>query len=110
MPLNFRNPAMKEYFESVISIGHTAKKLTDFLNDTIDGLGARRKCNLAINSGGIKDFLDGYYLISKSKIPAVYGQASALLRYANQSQETLDMYAQHQSEGLMPAKAFLKIK
>lgn len=106
----FRNPGMKEFFESVISVGHTAGEMTEFLNDVVEVLGEERKCNLAIISGGIKNFLDGYYFISKSKIPAVYGQASAFLKYANQSQESLDTYAQHQAEGLLLAKAFLKIK
>lgn len=106
----FRNPGMKEYFDSVISIGHTAEEMTGFLNDAADILGKERKCNLAIISGGIRNFLDGYYLISKSKIPAIYGQASTFLKYANQSQEALDIYAQHQTEGLLLAKSFLKIK
>lgn len=101
---------MKEYFESVISISHNAKKLTDFLNDTIDGLCRRRKCNLTIISGGIKDFPGWILSYFQIKNSCCLWAASAFLKYANQSQETLDMYAQHQSEGLMPAKAFLKIK
>ena len=69
-----------------------------------------RKCQKVIISGGIQDFLDGYYFISKSSLPAIYGQASAFLKYANNGQEELDQYAQHQIKGLLMAKNFLRIK
>lgn len=106
----FRNSDLKEYFDAIISIGHTSEEMVGLLNAAVETLGKQRKCNMVIISGGIKNFLDGYYLISKSKIPAVYGQASAFLKYANKSQEALDEYAQHQAEGLLLAKSFLKIK
>ena len=56
--------------------------------------------------------MDGYYLISKSKLPAIYGQASGFLRYARESYEALEKYIEEQLLGLRFSKAWLypKIK
>lgn len=106
----FRNPEIAEYFRPIINIGHTAEEMMNFLNESIVILGTERKCNFVIVSGGIKSFLDGYYLISKSNVPAIYGQGSAFLKQANISQEALDTYSAYQTEGLLLAKSFLKVK
>lgn len=106
----FRNPEMAEDLSSVINIGHTAQEMLGFLNESIEKLGTERKCNFAIISGGIKNFLDGYYYISKANIPSIYGQGSAFLKQANQSQEALDAYVKNQTEGLLLATSFLKVK
>ena len=105
-----RNNIMQSYYEAVIHAGHSATEMVGFLNEAVDKLGDKRKCGTVIISGGIKNFLDGYYLISKSKLNACYGQASAFLQQANISQEALDEYARHQAEGLLLARTFLKIK
>ena len=39
-------------------------------------LGDQLKCQQVIISGGVKNFLDGCYLINKLALPSVYGQAS----------------------------------
>ncbi len=67
-------------------------------------------CTQVIVSGGIKDFLDGYYLINKVSLPATYGQASALLKYARGDYEDLYHFVDAQVKGLELAKAFLKIR
>ena len=61
-------------------------------------------------SGGIKNFLDGYYLMEKLNANAIYGQASTLLKYAEQSYEVLQQFLQSQKDGLQLAKAFFKVK
>lgn len=105
-----RNPLKKDFFQSLIPIGHTAEEMMHFLNESITVLGKERKCNFAIISGGIKNFLDGYYLIQQSAIPSVYGQGSQFLKFAQESQESLDNYVQYQIEGLLLSKAYLKLK
>ena len=67
-------------------------------------------CKQLIVSGGVRDYLDGYYYISKSKIPALYGQASGFLKYAQGSYEELRYYIQQQIRGLNLAFSFLKVK
>lgn len=63
-----------------------------------------------INQRWNEEFLDGYYCISKAKMPAVYGQAAPFLKYANQSQEALNEFAEFQIKGLLMARKLLRIK
>ncbi len=105
-----RNEPMKAHYEDVIALGHSATEMVDFLNASIHALGSERKCNNVIISGGVKTFLDGYYLTSKAKLPAIYGQAAPFLKYANESQEALDAFAEAQIKGLLMAQKFLKIR
>ena len=67
-------------------------------------------CKEVIISGGIQSFLDGYYLINKIKLPAVYGQASALLKHARNNYDELYQFLDLQINGLRMAEAFLRIK
>lgn len=105
-----RNNDLQDSYESLIQIGHSAEDMVNILNEVVDELGEKRLCNQVIISGGVQDFLDGYYLISKSKIPAIYGHAAPFLKYANNSQEALDNFAKRQVEGLMLAKSLLKVR
>lgn len=105
-----RNKNLQTHFDSIIGLGHSAEEMLTFLEEAALELGQERKCNKVIISGGVSNFLDGFYLISKSKIPAVYGQAAPFLKYANESQEALDNYAKHQVEGLKFANSYLKIR
>jgi isopentenyl-diphosphate delta-isomerase len=63
-----------------------------------------------IISGGIKTFLDGYYLVELSKMPAIYGQASSFLTFAKEGYSQLYKYVENQVNGLRMAKAYLRIK
>lgn len=105
-----RNEAKSRFLNSFIRIGQSADEMVDILNQLTSEMGENRKCNQVIISGGIRNFLDGYYFITKSKLKAIYGQASSFLEYAMQSQEALDEFVQYQTEGLLLAKAYLKIK
>jgi len=105
-----RSPQTKmNYFEPVSRIGHTADEMIDMVNDILDEEHSF-KCRNLIVSGGIKSFLDGYYLITRSKMPAVYGQASEFLRFASKSYEELKEFIEHQIEGLKIASAYFRIK
>jgi len=105
-----RNRVKSEYMMPFVAVGHSAVEMLDFCNAATDELGNKVKCSTVIASGGIKNFLDGYYLLQKSKLNVFYGQASEFLRHAQVSQEELDRFVQQQIEGLLLAKAFLKIK
>lgn len=105
-----RNKIKSKFLSSFIPVGHTAEEMVSILNAVLLELGDKRKCNTAIISGGIKNFLDGYYYIQKANINALYGQASEFLRQALQSQEVLDEFTKFQTEGLLVARAYLKIK
>ena len=90
-------------------VGHDAQEMLEYCNEIFSSQKVDRKFRLII-SGGIQTVLDGFYLISKSKIPAVYGQASAFLKYARISYESLQQYLIAHTQTFMAAKQFLRIK
>lgn len=98
-----------EKYEPFTKIGHTAAEMLEMANhlsDTHKDL----KCNQLIISGGIKNYLDGHYLIHRAKIPAIYAQASAFLKYSQADYESLQKFTAGQIEGLQMAKTVLKIR
>ncbi|MCB9032371.1 MAG: type 2 isopentenyl-diphosphate Delta-isomerase [Chitinophagales bacterium] len=97
-------------YEALAYIGHQANEMTVFANTLIDELKDKALCTNFIISGGIKNFLDGYYYTQKLNSNAIYGQASTLLKYAEQSYEALEAYIISQIKGLQLANAFLTIK
>ncbi|MCH2044448.1 MAG: isopentenyl-diphosphate delta-isomerase [Saprospiraceae bacterium] len=106
-----RSTAMrKQIYAALANVGHSATEMTLMTNEIIEELGNKAKCQTVIISGGVKNFLDGYYLINKSKLNAVYGQASSFLKHARGSYEDLYNYVKAQIEGLRVAECFLKVR
>ena len=97
-------------FEKLINVGHSPEEMVDLTNALVAELGDRVRCRQIIISGGVRDFLDGYYLIQKLQLPTVYGQASAFLRHAMDDYETLRTHISGQLRGLELAYAFLRLK
>lgn len=102
------NGNSRELFAPLANVGHTAAEMLDYLNKNISSQNQKNIKSLII-SGGINNFLDGYYLIRKSSYPAVYGQASTFLKYAREGYETLHAYISHQIKGLQLAYSFLRL-
>ncbi len=100
----------RELYTPLAHIGHTAEEMVEFTNKIVDELGNDRKCNFVIISGGVKTFLDGYYLINKINVPAIYGMASPFLKHAMGEYGTLKSFVELQLEGLKIANAMLKIR
>ncbi len=94
----------------MITVGHTATEMVDWINELVTELGDLVRCQSIIASGGIKNYLDGYYLVERCKLPAVYGQASAFLTYALGDYQQLADYIRQQIEGYKMATAFLRVK
>lgn len=108
-------------FEPLAHLGHSAEEMVNFCNEIkldydtnlknrIKYSNRTIKCNQIIISGGIKTFLDGYYLTEKINFDAIYGQASGFLKHARGSYEELQAYTEGQINGLKVAKQFLKVK
>lgn len=104
------DPEKQMIFEKIAAVGHSAAEMTGWLNAALADLGPKAQVKHAIISGGVRDFLDGYYLIRKSELRAVYGQASGFLQHARGEYEALRTYVQAQLRGLELAYAFLKVK
>jgi isopentenyl-diphosphate delta-isomerase len=91
-------------------VGHSADQMVDYTNQIITDLGDKRECNQVIVSGGMKDYLDGFYAVSKLNMPSIYGQAAPILKRAIESEEVLNEYLEMQFQGFSMAKAILKVK
>ncbi len=104
------DPELQEIYKPLARVGHSADEMAGMANGLIDELGDKLQCRQLIISGGVRNFLDGYYLISKVQLPAVYGQASGFLQHARGDYEALRRYVETQVRGLEIANAFLRIK
>lgn len=102
--------ARARVYEQLAYVGHSAAEMVGIYNQLLEELGTRAICRQVIISGGVKSFLDGYYLINKVRGAAVYGQASAFLKHARGSYEELYGHVEAQVQGLDLAKAFLRVK
>jgi isopentenyl-diphosphate delta-isomerase len=105
-----RSPeSLRALYAPVARIGHDAEEMIHWINHWIDA-GKEVRCKQIIVSGGIRDFLDGYYLISQSRLPAIYGQASAFLKHAQGEYDQLGHFVESQIRGLQLAEAYLTLK
>ncbi len=100
----------QEIFSQLAHIGHTAVEMVHFTNKIVAELGDKIRCRQVIISGGVQNFLDGYYLTNKLNLPSVYGQASGFLKHARGSYEELAEYIESQVQGLALASSFLKVR
>ena len=107
----YRGDTMRqEIFSNLALVGHTAEDMVGYINDLYISLGDDVACKEYIISGGVKSFIDGYYLMSKLNATGIYGQASGFLKYAVESIDELRAYTEAQIQGLALAKAYLKVK
>lgn len=104
------NEIRQKAFENIVRVGHSADEMVHFSNQIKAELGEKMRCKQVIISGGVKDFLDGYYLTQKTRLNAIYGQASAFLKYATMSYELVEKYTELQIRGLQLAQHFLTIR
>ena len=99
--------AEKALFEPLSFVGEDAYTMLETINQITRKETPR--CKELIISGGIKNFLDGYYMVQKSNMPAIYGMASTFLKYAREDYEQLHAFVKSQVKGLEMAHAYLTI-
>lgn len=104
------DPVREAVYRPLAHVGHSAREMVALTNRLVDDLGTRMQCRQVIISGGVRDFLDGYYLTKKVRLKAVYGQASAFLNHAREDYESLHRHVDSQVQGLELAQAFLRCK
>lgn len=97
-------------YEPLAFVGHSAEEMVRLTNALVEELGERALCRQAIISGGVRNFLDGYYLINSLRLNSIYGQASAFLKHARGTYEELYNYVDAQVQGLELAAAFLRVR
>jgi isopentenyl-diphosphate delta-isomerase len=99
-----------EAYDKVASWGHSAEEMVGFYNSLKEELGNQNMNADILISGGVRDFMDGYYHTERINANAIYGQASAFLKHARGSYAELEEYVSLQLEGLKLAKAFLALR
>ena len=99
----------RERYMGIAHVGHTAEEMTLMVNELVEEMDDIL-CKKLIISGGVSSFLDGYYLMEKAKLPAIYGQASPMLKRALISKDAVCDYIESQVEGLKLAKNYLRVK
>ncbi len=104
------NPVNQNIYMDLARVGHTAEDMVGITNNVLKELGEKTLVKQVIISGGVKNFLDGYYLINKLATHSIYGQASGFLKRATGEYEELYNYVDAQVKGLKLAKAFLRIR
>ncbi|MBC7425907.1 MAG: type 2 isopentenyl-diphosphate Delta-isomerase [Bacteroidia bacterium] len=102
------NQLALECLEPLTRIGHTAVEMVSYVNTLLDYKDTL--CRNVIISGGIKNFLDGYYLLKSCHANAVYGQASGFLKHAMGNYESLQQYCELQKKGLQAAYTYLTLR
>ncbi len=105
-----RTDDRREHWAPMVHVGHHAEEMVRWIRQIEGEKKGALSCQQIIISGGVRHFLDGYYLMQCCPLPSIYGQASALLRYAQQSEEALHEYLEAQIRGLEMAHAYLRIK
>lgn len=97
-------------YDQLAHIGHSAAEMVALTNQLTTELGDKMRCQQVIISGGLRNFLDGYYLVNKLELNSIYGQASAFLRHARGDYAELQQYVAAQVRGLELANALLTVK
>lgn len=95
--------------DPIIYAGHTAADMVDMVNGILvkhSDLSAKD----TIISGGVKTYLDGYYLTQKLQAPSIYGQASSFLKKAMNDYEELQAHIEGQRSGLQLAHSMLTVR
>jgi len=99
-------------YGAIAHVGQTAENMTDTVLRLRDIMPeAALNCNQFIVSGGIPDFLTGYYHLERLGSNNFYGQASVFLKYAlKDDPNILDGFIEKQIRGLELAQAYLKLR
>ena len=104
---SLRDPESDD-FDPLCFVGHSAGEMINIIHE----IGAKNdlQCTDFIVSGGIKNYLDGYYYNSKLKYNSIYGQAAGFLKHAREDYDRLARHVEKQIEGYRFAMRYLRIR
>lgn len=102
------NGRLANFMYPLATIGHNADEMVQFINSLTDHYTGQ--CQQIIVSGGIRNFLDGYYYTQKCNLPSVYGMAGIILQHAMTSKKDLFDFIEAEKHGYTYASSFLKVR
>lgn len=91
-------------------IGHTNEEMIKTVRNILPELGSKALCRNFIISGGVQDFLHGFYLKESLGETCLIGQAKAFLEHARGDYESLREFVSSQVEGYALAENYLTLK
>ncbi|MBY0413197.1 MAG: hypothetical protein K2Q18_03485, partial [Bdellovibrionales bacterium] len=94
--------------ESLSKVGHTALEMIGMLNSLLK-MNPKFIEKQIIISGGVENFLDGFYLQEQLHFSSIIGQAKNFLT-KSENYDELQAFTRSQIEGLKMARAFLTVK
>ena len=109
LEISRRDGGNESELQELAYLGHTADEMVTYFNNEKIRLGDIA-CKGVIVSGGIKNYLDGYYFVKRLSHTAVYGQASAMLHHARISYESLQNFIREQIDGYLLASELLTLR
>lgn len=102
-----QDDSLKQLHQPFAFVGQTADQMLQDVNSLISE--QQVACKSLIISGGVKNYLDGYYLVSRSKLPAVFGMASAVLKHATGEYSETKLYIENLLNAYRLAEAYLRV-
>lgn len=93
---------------ALTKVGHTSIEMIEILNSLLKSNPKYTEKQIII-SGGIENFLDGFYLQELLAFTSIIGQAKNFLAHS-ENYEELKTFTHGQIEGLKMARAFLTVK
>ncbi|MGM0551894.1 MAG: isopentenyl-diphosphate delta-isomerase [Bacteroidota bacterium] len=104
-----RNPnASDNLYNPLVTVGNTADDMLGWVNEATEEIASFS--GKIIISGGVRTYLDAYYYLRKSKLPALVGMASGFLKPAREGQQAVDTFTQEIIEGLRMAYAYVSVR
>jgi len=108
---NLRSEGVRaEEWMPATRVGHKSEEMSQWICDFLSSGDFEIKAKHVIVSGGIKNFLDGYYHLRKVPHSVVYAQAAPFLKYALQGEEALFAFVESQLEALAMSYSYLTLK
>jgi isopentenyl-diphosphate delta-isomerase len=106
---NLRDPRT-QIIDPICYVGHDPDEMIDMVHYILDEHMGDVRCKQFIISGGVKDYLDGYFYNQRLRCNSIYGQAAGFLKHAHGSYDDLAYHIDQQVKGYQFAQSYLSIK
>lgn len=100
--------SFKNFYNPLTEIGESNTDMINYVNKYLQqGIGNDKSF---IVSGGINNFLDGYFYVNKLEGSTIYGYAARILKHAQKSADSLINFLNMEIEGYNLARSYLTIR